>query len=116
MPHYVEHDENGRVIAFYGDNAPAGCTVLHPDDLHVLGCNRFDEWVVVDGRVTRNPNFDAILAEESRIAALRASDQGMARVLEDLIAALEAKGVLSVSDLPQVAQDKINARVSLRGN
>lgn len=49
------------------------------------------------------------------LAALAASDVGMARLLEDLIATLEAKGIMNKAELPQAAQDKLAERETLRG-
>lgn len=50
----------------------------------------------------------------AKIAELASSDAGMARVVEDLIAALEARGLLAFGDLPPEAQEKIEARRALR--
>ena len=41
---------------------------------------------------------------------LSASDTGMIRVLEDLVATLIANGTITLTDLPQEAQDKITLR------
>lgn len=42
------------------------------------------------------------------------SDLGMARVIEDLIIALVSNGLLALTDLPQIAQNKIAVRQELR--
>ena len=47
-------------------------------------------------------------------AELRESDSDMARIAEDIIAALIGKGVLAESDLPQSAHDKMAIRSELR--
>jgi hypothetical protein len=61
---------------------------------------------------------DAEVLEARRVAGVKRdllqTDDGMARVLEDLIAALKAKLIISDSDLPQMARDKIAARVAKR--
>lgn len=60
---------------------------------------------------------DAYIAEApARQAAkdLAATDAGMGRVLEDLVASLIALNVITEADLPQSARDKINSRKSLR--
>lgn len=47
-------------------------------------------------------------------AALDASDKGMARVAEDVISVLIAKGLLTVDDLPATVKDKLSERDALR--
>lgn len=57
--------------------------------------------------------------EQSRQAALtglESSDSGMSRVVEDLIDVLVSASKISMSDLPQSAQDKITSRQSLRND
>jgi len=53
------------------------------------------------------------IAERVRMK-LEDADGKMARVVEDLVDALVAKGVITLSDLPQEAQDKIAERNALR--
>lgn len=48
-------------------------------------------------------------------AELARTDLAMARVTEDLFAALKAKGVLVDADLPQDALDRMAARAAKRG-
>jgi hypothetical protein len=45
---------------------------------------------------------------------LMRSDLAMARVIEDLFQALQTKGVLSETDLPEAAREKIATRDDLR--
>ena len=45
---------------------------------------------------------------------LASTDAGMARVVEDLIAALVGKGVIEETDLPDSAQAKLTERTTLR--
>ena len=45
---------------------------------------------------------------------LAATDAGMARVAEDLIQMLIYKGVITESDIPQSARDKMAKRAMLR--
>ena len=45
---------------------------------------------------------------------LAASDGDMARIAEDLIAALIAKGLIAEADLPQPARSKLDRRAELR--
>lgn len=60
------------------------------------------------------PAVQAKLAAQEVIEALARTDAGLARVIEDLLVALEAKGVLSESELPAGAQAKLSARRALR--
>lgn len=70
------------------------------------------EWLASDSR-----ELDAFLGHEARrgsISALQSSDLEFVRVLEDLIELLMDKGVISFTDLPDAARDKLMARQSLR--
>lgn len=46
---------------------------------------------------------------------LSATDKDVARVGEDLLNLLITKGVITLAEMPQTAQDKINERDTLRG-
>lgn len=52
--------------------------------------------------------------EPTKAEKLAATDAGMIRVYEDVVSALIAKGVVSVSDLPDAARRKWQERVALR--
>ena len=52
--------------------------------------------------------------KEQAKAELDATDKSMARIAEDLIAALIAKGLIAEADLPQSARDKLAKRSELR--
>lgn len=49
-------------------------------------------------------------------AELARTDLRMARVVEDVVDVLEAKGVMARSDLPQEAQDRIARRETMRAS
>jgi hypothetical protein len=78
--------------------------------------------VAPDGKsATRTLLWRSKTAEEVATATkalaertLAASDLGMARVVEDLIATLIAKGVIAKADLPQAAVRKLTDRETLR--
>lgn len=53
-------------------------------------------------------------AAQQRMNDMRATDEKMSRIAEDLLDALIAKGVITMSDLPQVAQDIIADRKAKR--
>lgn len=55
-------------------------------------------------------------AINSPIDSLRDSDQGLIRVLDDLVELLTAKGVILFTELPESAQEKIILRKGLRQN
>lgn len=48
------------------------------------------------------------------LAGLQKSDLELVRVLEDLIYVLTSKGVLSITDLPVAAQNKLSNRSQMR--
>ncbi|MCQ4324624.1 tryptophan synthase subunit beta [Stutzerimonas stutzeri] len=50
----------------------------------------------------------------TQLAGLQGSDQDMARVLEDLVGVLVARGVIRFTDLPEAAQRKLHARAQTR--
>jgi intein/homing endonuclease len=57
--------------------------------------------------------------EEARFLAgrrLTETDTGTTRVLDDLVDTLIRKGVISLTDLPVAAQDKLNERIGLRAS
>lgn len=47
-------------------------------------------------------------------SALAENDLGMARVVEDVIGVLIAKGLLTVDDIPATVKDKLQDRATLR--
>ena len=59
-------------------------------------------------------DVQADIAREEAARELSATDVAMARVVEDLLDVLDAKGVITAKDLPQAAQDKIETRKTLR--
>lgn len=59
--------------------------------------------------------LDAAEADRQQaLAELDATDTELARVVEDLVAALDREGVLPREKLPQKAVEKLDARASLR--
>ena len=74
--------------------------------------------MLFDGENFTNPEPPAEqIAERKRqekLAALDASDKDMARIAEDVIAALIAKELLSESDFPEAVRDKLQHRSKLR--
>ena len=54
--------------------------------------------------------------ESSQIQALRQTDIGLVRVLEDLIDVLINRGLLQFTDLPEAAQAKLLVRRQTRAN
>lgn len=66
-----------------------------------------------------NPASPELLAfvggdESAHLNALRSSDLEFVRVLEDVIDLLIEKGVISFTDLPSAARDKLMSRQSMR--
>lgn len=96
MP-YVTRDDQGRVTAL-SETAPAegaeSLPAAHPEVLDFL--------------------FRAAGAEDEPARRFLASDLGLIRVVEDLVEVLVRKHVLTLTDLPAAAQDKLLERRSLR--
>lgn len=95
MP-YVSRDAAGRVVALAEHPPPAGGELLpatHPDVLGFL--------------------FGEATGDDAKGRFL-ASDLALIRVVEDLIEVLVKKHVLTLTDLPAAAQDKLMGRRSLR--
>lgn len=71
----------------------------------------------VDGKF-KNPEPDPVVLQRARkqeiIDALAETDKQMARVAEDVIGALIAKGLLSFDDLPYSVSQKLSEREALR--
>jgi hypothetical protein len=91
MP-FVKRDEQGRVIA----------VSLAPEP----GCDEEMAWDSAALAAFRLPAIPA--------STLDASDQGLVRVLEDLVELLVDKGVILFTELPDSAQQKIMHRHALR--
>lgn len=94
--YYIERDAQGRIIQV--DTAP-----FHAMTEQNASCtSEIDEWI-------RQRDI-----REASLLQLRQSDLEMVRVLEDLIEVLMSKGVISITDLPLVAQNKLTNRAQAR--
>jgi hypothetical protein len=62
------------------------------------------------------PAYQLANAELSHSKQLQHTDAELARVLEDLIELLSAKGIMSFTDLPIAAQNKLLQRKNFRQN
>lgn len=94
--YYIERDEQGRIIQV--EMAPFDSMT----EQHEICVPEIDEWIRL--REIR----------EASLLQLRQSDLDMVRVLEDLIEVLMTKGVISITDLPLVAQTKLTNRAQAR--
>jgi len=94
--YYIERDVQGRIIQV--DTAP----FLSMTEQGEVLTPEIDEW---------NRQRDI---REASLLQLRQSDLEMVRVLEDLIDVLMSKGVISITDLPLVAQTKLSQRAQAR--
>lgn len=90
---YIKRDDEGR-IELLSREPSADCTEeIDPDTGEVM----------------------AFLSGQSEHAAsFIASDLAFVRVMEDILEVLMSKGVISFTDLPTAAQQKVMARQSLR--
>ncbi len=91
---YVKRDAGGNVVQVSRDEAP-GCTEFLPVDA---------------------PEILSFLERDNagHLYQLRSSDMEFVRVLEDVIELLIGKGVISFTDLPEMAREKLIMRQSMR--
>ena len=111
MPKIVVSNATKRLIAFGFSEfeAPEGHTVYDITDEKLPDKPRFCKYE--EGVISIDQAFkDQFLADESILKQLKNSDGDMIRVLEDIIGLLNSKGILSESELPQSAKDKLNNR------
>ena len=94
MP-YVKRDSEGEIIAIALNRDSDYEEYLEANDSQLAGFSS---------------------AINSPMDSLRDSDQGLIRVLDDLVELLTAKGVILFTDLPESAQEKIILRKRLRQN
>ena len=95
MP-YVQRSNDGSILALLDVPSPEALEHLDPDDPEVLS------------HLARSVQAEGLKSD------LQASDADMARVVEDLIALLIAKGVIDPVELPKAARDKLERRRTLR--
>ncbi len=94
--HFIERDAEGRIVRI--------------------------EIVEFDGMTERSEEPTAEITEWLKVNSLRTatiqqlqqSDLNMVRVLEDLIEVLMSKGIISITDLPPAAQNKLLNRAQAR--
>jgi hypothetical protein len=94
--YYIERDVQGGIIQI--ELAPFP-TMTEQNELFTP---EIDEWL-------RQREI-----RETSLMQLRQSDLEMVRVLEDLIEVLMSKGVISITDLPEIAQNKLTSRAQAR--
>jgi len=100
MP-FIERDSNGRIIAARLTPSATAQEWVEPGT---------PELVTLTSLNAEKPDTERVLA------SLEHSDQGLIRVLEDLIDTLLAKEVIRFTDLPLPAQNRLLLRRSLRNS
>lgn len=98
MP-YVLRDATGRMIALSEVPLEEGAEEVDSDDPEVLAM------------IARLAETDLTIAGDRFLS----SDLAFIRVIEDVVEILIRKGVLSISELPPAARDKMMERRALRG-
>jgi hypothetical protein len=93
---YVKRDDEGNIESVHKDPGPGKLEALSEDNPEV-------KYFMLDDT--------ARMYAKDR---LRASDMGVARVLEDLIQLLIDKNLIMFTELPDGAQTKIEARQAMR--
>lgn len=101
---FIKRDSQGRIIA-----------------VSVFADNGFDEQLNADNhelkafmRTVTDEPVSSSAVSSNKAASLQSSDTELARVLEDMIDLLTAKGIFQFTELPQAAQEKLLARKNLR--
>lgn len=94
--HYIERDAEGRIVRI---------EIVEFDGMTEQteeSTPEISEWLKVNSIRT------------ATIQQLQQSDLNMVRVLEDLIEVLMSKGIISITDLPPAAQNKLLSRAQAR--
>lgn len=91
---YIKRDEQGRIELVSKAMSPDCREAIAPDSPELLAFLEQDQ--------------------NQRIWELRNSDLEFVRVLEDVIELLMDKGVISFTDLPDAAREKLMSRQSMR--
>ena len=94
----VVRDKNGGIVSVLAPNLAADERRLHASDEEL------------------SEIFEGEEAVRQLQEVLVASDLSFVRVLEDLIGVLVDKGVIMLTDLPEVAREKLLERQEARGN
>lgn len=92
---YIKRDDEGCIELVSREETPACSEYLPADSPELLA-------FLMEGEVGKGA------------ARFQASDLAFVRVLEDVIEVLMDKGVISFTDLPSAAQEKVMERQSLR--
>jgi len=94
--HYIERDAEGRIVRI------EIVEFTRMTERSEESTAEITEWLKVNSIRT------------ATIQQLQQSDLNMVRVLEDLIEVLMSKGVISITDLPPAAQNKLFNRAQAR--
>lgn len=94
--HFIERDGEGRIVRVE-DAEFRGMTEQSTETTAEIS-----EWLKVES------------LRAATLQRLQQSDLDMVRVLEDLIEVLMSKGVISITDLPPAAQNKLLNRAQAR--
>ncbi len=92
---YIKRDSGGRIELISRDETPECAEYLPADSPELLA-------FLMEGEGSRGQ------------ARFQASDLAFVRVLEDVIELLMDKGVISFTELPEAAQQKVMERQTLR--
>lgn len=107
--------QHGRAHQIWRGKSKGLLPPLHPD--LVAQIVEAESNTVAEGDAWTGAAFEKPAAPDPKhvaLAELKASDAAMARIAEDLIDALTAKGVIAESDLPDGARASRNAQGAAR--
>lgn len=94
--HFIERDGEGRIVRVAFSSFPESTEQSETATPEIA------EWLKVN------------TIRSATLQQLQQSDLDMVRVLEDLIEVLMSKGVISITDLPIPAQNKLLSRAKAR--
>ena len=94
--HFIERDGEGRIVRV---ESAAFSSMTEQSEAMTA---EISEWLKVEG------------IRSATLQQLQQTDLNMVRVLEDLIEVLMSKGIISITDLPPAAQNKLLNRAQAR--
>lgn len=93
-------------------------TVIINDNIHMPYPCEYHRWEPVQEWIDEGNSIEPAdpPIDSTKEDALQFSDKTFVRVLEDIINVLVSKGAISLADLPQEAQDKLQERINIRNS
>ena len=107
--YYVIDEENKIKGSFSRPQQSIETVAIEENDV-----NQYQFAKYIDGQIVEDTQEKENFENEKLKNDLALTDNGMIRVIEDLINTLIDKNIIAINDLPVEAKDKINNRKALR--